>query len=365
LDLNLTDQSDAIRLAHFFYNYVELIGMMKSKFAPSLSYNSQYFKSFVKKEHPHSLNSQSKKSKPSKGQPPHDSPNRAANEEVMDASEVAEMTRNTSAHKVQYFLPIVRVYVLVIKSQINHFIQKENVALYKIDDTYAVVKRLASRHELEILQELGSKRAKNIVQIITTVSEQSPHPVIAMHRLDPMPYCNFTVDQCLAYGYQLSDVVDFIHSLFICHLDIKPQNILIHGAKQELVLTDFGLSVRVRDLEATVKGARGTPGWVAPELDIPAHRVGDESHIRPSEIEMNADVVFSPFAADNWAVGAVLKWMAKVPPVADVRLDFLSNIGKELSHEEVKQRLGISQARLRIGRILEISTAESMVDSAS
>jgi len=52
----------------------------------------------------------------------------------------------------------------------------------------------------------------------------------------------------------------------LCHLDIKPSNILLNvdGAKwnqKDLVLTDFGLSGTI----ATAVGSAGTPGFGSPE----------------------------------------------------------------------------------------------------
>ncbi|KAL6900775.1 hypothetical protein ACP4OV_005451 [Aristida adscensionis] len=59
----------------------------------------------------------------------------------------------------------------------------------------------------------------------------------------------------------------------IIHYDIKPQNVLLAGAGGELAakVSDFGLA-RLCDREdthLTVTGARGTPGYAAPELWTP------------------------------------------------------------------------------------------------
>ncbi|PVF95392.1 kinase-like protein, partial [Serendipita vermifera] len=93
--------------------------------------------------------------------------------------------------------------------------------------------------------------------------------------------------------YQLLDVVAFIHSKLIAHLDIKPDNLVVDTSAREILLIDFGLSVRLPNKEATLKGARGTPGWVAPELNLQG--------------SLDSDVVFSPILADTWAVGKVIK----------------------------------------------------------
>lgn len=50
------------------------------------------------------------------------------------------------------------------------------------------------------------------------------------------------------YLYQLSRALAHIHSLGICHRDIKPQNLLVHPVTQQLKLCDFGSA------KALVKG---------------------------------------------------------------------------------------------------------------
>lgn len=48
------------------------------------------------------------------------------------------------------------------------------------------------------------------------------------------------------YIYQLCRALSYVHSLGICHRDIKPQNMLIDPRSHELKLCDFGtLSCRV------------------------------------------------------------------------------------------------------------------------
>ena len=50
------------------------------------------------------------------------------------------------------------------------------------------------------------------------------------------------------YLYQLSRALSHIHSLGICHRDIKPQNLLVNPVNQQLKLCDFGSA------KALVKG---------------------------------------------------------------------------------------------------------------
>ena len=68
-------------------------------------------------------------------------------------------------------------------------------------------------------------------------------------------------------GTQLADAVHWLHEQGICHLDLKPGNIML-AERGGIVLLDFGLSWQVgkpdllaEDLRTTI----GSYGWIAPE----------------------------------------------------------------------------------------------------
>ena len=44
------------------------------------------------------------------------------------------------------------------------------------------------------------------------------------------------------YGYQLFRSIAYIHVLGICHLDIKPQNLMFYPNTNQSRLCDFGIS---------------------------------------------------------------------------------------------------------------------------
>lgn len=66
---------------------------------------------------------------------------------------------------------------------------------------------------------------------------------------------------------QILRALSFLHRRHIIHCDVKPANILVVGSAQfpEVKLVDFGLSQHLQ-VPFRLRGAAGTPGYVAPEL---------------------------------------------------------------------------------------------------
>ena len=59
---------------------------------------------------------------------------------------------------------------------------------------------------------------------------------------------------------QIIDAIRFLHDRKICHLDIKPENIMINDEKKQFRLIDFGFSSK-EPFNDYVFDLRGTPGY--------------------------------------------------------------------------------------------------------
>ena len=74
----------------------------------------------------------------------------------------------------------------------------------------------------------------------------------------------------LRWLYQMAAGVNYIHSRNMVHRDIKPDNILLYGAIDDvnLKISDFGYSKRTteRGSYSLSSGVKGTLNYLAPEL---------------------------------------------------------------------------------------------------
>ncbi|CAL1162652.1 unnamed protein product [Cladocopium goreaui] len=65
---------------------------------------------------------------------------------------------------------------------------------------------------------------------------------------------------------QLIEAVKYLHSKLVCHLDLKPDNVLLSGTG-DIRLCDFVTSVQLSDAQQQMMGKCGTPQFRAPEVE--------------------------------------------------------------------------------------------------
>ena len=139
-------------------------------------------------------------------------------------------------------------------------------------------KRMAEncRRELALLAVLMSADHPHIVQTLG-FAEEHGNIYIAME------YCaggellqrdgGFSEDDAALITRQLAETLHFLHSQYIVHRDVKPENILFKAAPdplgwvdpRSLKLCDFGLAVTIKP-GGTLCDVCGSPAYVAPEM---------------------------------------------------------------------------------------------------
>lgn len=84
------------------------------------------------------------------------------------------------------------------------------------------------------------------------------------------------LEQAFKIMRQVASALDFAHRAGIVHRDIKPSNVLLTN-DNKAILTDFGLVLR--DNDATLGTAFGTPRYIAPEQAVASQQAVPQSDI--------------------------------------------------------------------------------------
>jgi WD40 repeat protein/serine/threonine protein kinase len=110
-----------------------------------------------------------------------------------------------------------------------------------------------------------------------------------------------TLQENLEIFMKIADAVAFAHSRHILHRDIKPQNVML-GGYGEVLLIDWGLAIQVGSESAKATDIVGTLAYMAPEMAATPEKVG--------------------YASDIYLLGAVLyEIFTGSPPHAGTSMD--------------------------------------------
>jgi len=126
------------------------------------------------------------------------------------------------------------------------------------------------------------------------------------------------IDHIQAYSWQLCRSLGYIHSLGICHRDIKPQNLLINSQTLELRLCDFGSAKILNPTEQNVS-------YIC------------SRYYRAPELIFNAG--YYTTAIDIWSTGCVIAELLLGQPIfaGESGIDQLVEIIKVLGTPTKKQ----------------------------
>ncbi|XP_003382394.1 PREDICTED: death-associated protein kinase 2-like [Amphimedon queenslandica] len=165
----------------------------------------------------------------------------------------------------------------------------------KATNSFVAIKVMKGRHnkkddverEVAIMRQLSHP---NILQFIDYVPDKTSYILVTelLNGGELFDYC-VTKDyveeaEAVFFMKQILSGLEYMHKRDICHLDLKPENIVLKDeSAKELKIIDFGTCQHLTKDKA-VKALAGTPEFVAPEV-------------------LNYDPVTC--AADMWAIGVI------------------------------------------------------------
>ena len=147
--------------------------------------------------------------------------------------------------------------------------------------------------------------------------------------------------------YQVAQAVSYLHSLGICHRDVKPANILLKEPHNRslLKLVDFGLSKLLSERQQ-MSSVVGTPWYIAPEVTAVTRRPWDSYTVK----------------SDCWSLGVLLYVIlsGEKPYVrkSDGKYSF-SQVGLEEVLSSGRLLCDVSQeARLMVTALLQVDPVQ-------
>ena len=128
----------------------------------------------------------------------------------------------------------------------------------------------------------GKLEHPNIVPVYEVGESPGGELFYSMKNIQGQPWDDLigthTLDENLSILVDVCDAVAFAHAEGVIHRDLKPQNIMIGGFGEVLVL-DWGMAVLATADEDVMTSAGGTPSYMAPEMVNPPYCVGPRSDV--------------------------------------------------------------------------------------
>lgn len=207
-----------------------------------------------------------------------------------------------------------------------------------------IQRRVWGRHQLGLkdflneLKVLKRVHHRHLVEIIGSYTD----PTFAALIMSPVADCdlayflktatndNHKLSSLRTFFGCLATALAYLHKVRIRHKDIKPPNILVHGAN--VLITDFGLSRDCTDTRSTTEGPTGrTPKYAAPEV-----------------------VEYGPrsFSSDIWSLGCVYLEMLTVIgglSLAQLSTFMLENGTRNTHYHDNKSAVEVWISQLRGG----------------
>lgn len=163
-----------------------------------------------------------------------------------------KITKRTTRHNEFKFLNIVRT----IKNYQDYYsIPEETIyILTQNEDFYDKVKDLVKQERMNIFHgdlECYFINYAGDMDIQESMEELQEHKYSLVWQ---------NHDDILHFAFKIMTAINFLHEKKLCHLDIKPENIVVNSITKEFRIIDFGFCAMEPFAEYVVNPA-GTPGY--------------------------------------------------------------------------------------------------------
>ena len=158
---------------------------------------------------------------------------------------------------------------LVSKKQLTKEIAIKEIKLNSLIDPYNSLSLQSALNEIKILKQI---KHKHIIKFIGFQKFDDKTRLVILQKLcNQGDLANFlTNNQFMSQHsifYFFNQIVKgfkYLISQKIFHGDIKPENIFLHNDK--IKIADFGMSIKLKNLNDTFRETLGSPGYMSPEI---------------------------------------------------------------------------------------------------
>ncbi|XP_028395458.1 serine/threonine-protein kinase 24-like [Dendronephthya gigantea] len=123
--------------------------------------------------------------------------------------------------------------------------------------------------------------------------------------------------------WEILSGLEFLHGKGLLHRDLKPSNVLV-DIEGRMKLADFGISRVLDDDETTVETfAKGTPGWMPPEVIEAIDKEEKGPFKRKSDVQVAGMIAFFILTKGEHPFGSKINWMQNILEGNPVNLEKL------------------------------------------
>ncbi|KAI9502790.1 kinase-like domain-containing protein [Coemansia spiralis] len=157
---------------------------------------------------------------------------------------------------------------MLLKQQGN---EEDSDPFYLIKTELAISKKLKHPHIARLYEVLNDTK-HDVLYLVIDLCNKGPVQELSSTDAKASP---LSAEDTHKYFTHALLALEYLHEQGIIHRDIKPDNMLL-TEDNVLKLTDFGESIMPEDGGHKVKGASGTPAFMAPELCQDASEITGE-----------------------------------------------------------------------------------------